>query len=204
MSNFDSSFWLCSSHFGPKSHKTIMFSWPFRQFRLFWLKGFVLTLWEKEEAVGWGQTQRRESPKSFVCVLLPFWQKEVARLFWQLDSFTFLLHLMATTHYQSLRFLVAPCCSQGATLHLTLPCGLSIWLSICLSVAGFNWLPPTPCQLNTAELKRLHQTRLTSWLELHFFSSSGSWNPIFYILFPDSILWWQSDGLQMNMNLNGN
>ncbi len=54
-------------------------------------------------------------------------------------------------------FLVAPYCSQGATLQVTLQC----CLSSCLSKAGPPpcvelTTPPTPCQLNTAEFKRLH------------------------------------------------
>ena len=46
----------------------------------------------------------------------------------------------------SSRFLVAPFCSQGATLHLTLPCRwsvcLSVWLSVCLVVCP--WQAPLP------------------------------------------------------------
>ncbi len=54
-------------------------------------------------------------------------------------------------------FLVAPCCSQGVTLQVTLRCHLSVWLSV-LGRTPLCWIdhPPTPCQPNTAELKRLH------------------------------------------------
>ncbi len=60
----------------------------------------------------------------------------------------------------------------------------SAMLSVQLSVYGrtpppvLNWPPPTPYQLNTAEFKRLHQGSLAGYLELHFFSSSGSQKPI--------------------------
>ncbi len=41
-------------------------------------------------------------------------------------------------------FLVAPCCSQGATLQVTLRCRPVVCLSVCLSVRPWQEPPPTP------------------------------------------------------------
>ncbi len=68
-------------------------------------------------------------------------------------------------------------------------CDVIQW-SVCLwqDPPVLNWPPPTPCQLNRAGFKRLHQHSLAGQLELHFFSWSGSqnwiglWQPLFYIV----------------------